>query len=150
MSKRYVLDSYALLALLQDEPGSQDVQDLITRDGTRVFVSEINLGEVFYILLREFGESAALDLETRVFETPKIGVMETSWERVKAAARIKAIGGLSFADCLGASLAQELGATLVTGDPEFAFLEKEGNLKVLWLPNTSKGDPSTFNTSHNA
>lgn len=137
MSRRYVLDSYALLAFLQDEPGSQEVEDLITAEDTEIFVSVVSLGEVFYILWREAGEHAALDFETRVFETTKVKVMGASWERVKAAARLKARGGLSFADCFGASLTQELGAVLVTGDPEFARLEDEGSLRVLWLPRDS-------------
>ena len=66
--------------------------------------------------------------------TPKIKPMDSPWERVRAAAELKALGGLSYADCFAASLAQELDATLVTGDPEFAGLEKEGLIRVLWLP----------------
>ncbi len=133
------MDSYALLAFLQDEPGSQDVEDPIVADDTEVFVSVINLGEVFYILLRKFGEPAAWEFEAKILDTTKIKVMEAPWERVKAAAKIKAMGGLSFADCFGASLAKDLGAMLVTGDPELASLEKKGDLKVLWLPRVSGG-----------
>jgi PIN domain nuclease of toxin-antitoxin system len=46
MTRRYVLDSYALLALLQDEVGAQEVEDLIVSNDTEVAVSVINLGEV--------------------------------------------------------------------------------------------------------
>ncbi|NPV52586.1 MAG: type II toxin-antitoxin system VapC family toxin [Firmicutes bacterium] len=134
MPRRYILDSYALLAFLQDEPGAQNVEDIISADDTEIFVSVINLGEVFYILSRESGEQAALDFEAKLLDTPKIKVMECPWERAKAAARLKALGGLSFADCFGASLAQELEAVLVTGDPEFSHLENKGLLRVLWLP----------------
>lgn len=133
MARKYAFDSYALLAFLQDEPGSESVANLIGSDDTEVFMSVVNLGEVFYVLLRERGEAAALELESKVLETPKIRLTQASWERAKAAAKIKAAGGLSFADCFAASLAQELGATLVTGDPELAGLEREGSLSVLWL-----------------
>ncbi|MGE5578003.1 MAG: PIN domain-containing protein [Syntrophothermus sp.] len=87
------MDSYALQAFLQDEPGSQDVEDPIVADDTEVFVSVINLGEVFYILLRKFGEPAAWEFEAKILDTTKIKVMEAPWERVKAAAKIKAMGG---------------------------------------------------------
>lgn len=38
------------------------------------------------------------------------------------------------ADAFAASLARELSATLVTGDPEFAGLEQRGVIRVRWLP----------------
>lgn len=134
MTRRYVLDSYALLALLQDEPGAQDVEDLIVSDDTEVTVSVINIGEVFYILARKVGKEAAYAFERRVMETPKIVVADASWQRVKSAATLKTVGGLSFADCFGASLSLELDATLVTGDSEFERLEGTAGLKVMWLP----------------
>ncbi len=134
MVRRYVLDSYALLALLQDEEGAQEVEDLITGEDTQVTMSVLNLGEVFYIVARKGGEEAAREFERKVMETPKISVADASWERVRAAAALKAAGGLSFADCFGASLSLELNATLVTGDSEFARLEKTAGLRVMWLP----------------
>ncbi|HHW25874.1 MAG TPA: type II toxin-antitoxin system VapC family toxin [Firmicutes bacterium] len=134
MTRRYVLDSYALLALLQDEPGAQEVEDLITSADTEISVSVINLGEVFYILARKVGREAAHAFENRVMETPKLTIADASWQRVKNAAALKSVGGLSFADCFGAALSLELDATLVTGDPEFKRLEETVGLKVMWLP----------------
>lgn len=133
MTRRYVLDSYALLALLQDEDGAQEVEDLIVSDDAEITVSVINLGEVFYILARKAGQEAACKFERRVMDTPKIVVADASWERVRAAAALKTVGGLSFADCFGASLSLELDATLVTGDSEFARLEETAGLKVMWM-----------------
>jgi predicted nucleic acid-binding protein len=130
---RYVFDSYALVALLEDRDGSQRVADLIASDDTEISMSVVNLGEVFYTVMREYGEEAACRVEARVYETGKIRIVEASWERVKAAARLKAGGGLSFADCFGAALARDLNAVLVTGDPEFERLEKTTPLRILWL-----------------
>ncbi len=48
-----------------------------------------------------------------------------------AAARIKAEHPLSYADAFAAALAQELGASLVMGDPEFKTVESTVN--VMWL-----------------
>jgi len=136
LARRYVLDSSALLALLQDEPGAQMVEDLIVDpDGdTEVFISSINLGEVLYVMQRHFGEEATGRVEDAILSSPKIQIADASWDRVRSAARIKAIGGLSYAGCLGAALADEMDAYLVTSDPEFGrWQSARGPSRVVWL-----------------
>jgi len=133
VSRRYVLDACALLAFLQDEPGAQMIEDLLVADDTEVFVSAINLGEVFYVIHRSFGEAAATEVETRLLETPKVRVLEASWARVRSAAKLKAGGGISFADCFGAALANEMDAILVTSDADFRQLESDGRTRIAWL-----------------
>jgi predicted nucleic acid-binding protein len=54
-------------------------------------------------------------------------------ERVKSAAALRAVGGVSFADCFAAALAEELDAALVTSDPEFERLESEGRIRIVRL-----------------
>jgi ribonuclease VapC len=54
-----------------------------------------------------------------------------SEERILGAARIKAEHALSYADAFAVALAQELGATVVTGDPEFQNVAAIVN--VMWL-----------------
>ena len=134
ISKRYVLDSSALLAFLWDEAGAETVEDVLTEEGTELFMSSVNLGEVVYIVYRLCGEEAAAAVEAKVMETPGLRVIDATWERSKCAARIKAEGRLSFAECFCAGLAQEKGATLVTCDRGFEGLEREGKTTVLWLP----------------
>ncbi len=133
MARRYVLDASALLVFLQDEPGAQMVEDLLVADDTDVYISAVNLGEVFYIIQRSFGEASATEVETRILETPKVKVVEAPWPRVKSAAKIKAGGGLSFADCFGAALAAEMDAALVTSDAEFRRLDADGTVRIAWL-----------------
>jgi PIN domain nuclease of toxin-antitoxin system len=41
-AKRYVLDSFALLAYLQDEPGAQIVQDVLADESAKVFLCTVN------------------------------------------------------------------------------------------------------------
>ena len=56
-----VLDSFALLALLWDEPGSDVVTRLLERAGQRddpVHMTEVNYAEVQYIIRREEGDPA--------------------------------------------------------------------------------------------
>jgi len=109
------------------------VEDLLVAEDTEIFVSAINLGEVLYIVHRSFGEQAATLVETKIFDTPKVKVVEASLARVRSASRIKAGGGISYADCFGAALAQEMDATLVTGDPGFRRLEVDGRISIAWL-----------------
>lgn len=133
MAERYVLDAFALLALVGDEAGGEEVASILQDASAEVFMSAINLGEVYYILRRRRGQGAARELESRAFRQPNLRVVDPSWNRVRAAAEIKADGGISFADAFAAALAQELSAVLLTGDPEFEPLARSGALQVVWL-----------------
>ena len=133
ISSRYVLDSCALLAFLWDEPGAQTVEDVLIDEDAEVFMSAVNLGEVVYVVRRLSGEQASAAVEMKVFEPPKMRVIDATWPRVKHAAMFKEAGRLSFADCFCAGLAEEKQATVVTRDREFERLEHEGKVSVLWL-----------------
>jgi ribonuclease VapC len=52
-------------------------------------------------------------------------------EMTLEAARLKAAGGLSYADCFAAALAKKKKCELVTGDKEFKQVEKE--VKIRWI-----------------
>jgi len=78
--------------------------------------SEMNLGEVLYIRARSHGETAASEDVGLIRR--RLTVVPASWDLIVRAARIKARGGLSFADALCLATAQELNADLWTGDPE--------------------------------
>ena len=58
-------------------------------------------------------------------------VVDAGTKRVLAAADIKAQHRVSYADAFAAATAEELTATLVTGDPEMK--EVESRVPVLWL-----------------
>lgn len=132
-TKIYVLDSFAILAYLEGEPGARLVVDLLKCAGREVviFMSLINFGEVAYIAERERGaqQAAAILQDIRSQPIRLAGVNE---RRVLAAAHVKAQYPLSYADAFAVALAQELGATVVTGDPEFKSVDSI--VPVLWLP----------------
>lgn len=132
----YVFDSYALLALFAEETGADAVAAILNDPNSEVRISAINAGEVYYILLRRRGLEAARRVERMLFQQPGLDVVEPTWERVRAAATLKADGGLSFADAFAAALAGELSAPLVTGDREFEHLERAGAVRVIWLSGT--------------
>lgn len=137
-TKKYALDSYALLALVEDEPGAQVVADIILNETFEPYLSVINLGEVYYIVLRRQGEAAAAEVVRGVRQEEKLIIAEASWPRVKAAAQIKAGGGLAYADAFVLGLAQELGACLVTGDPELRTVSTRIGVELLWIGDYAK------------
>ncbi len=52
---RWVLDSYAIMAWLGNEPGSDQVARLLSTPSVALYVSAINVGEVYYLLGRQGG-----------------------------------------------------------------------------------------------
>lgn len=130
-NERYVLDAYSLLAFLEAEKGGEIVKGLLEGPGSRFYVSTVNLGEVYYILLRERGKNAADLMLDELRQAANISVAAATWERAKAAGELKARGGISYADCFAAALAAEKKARLVTGDPEFNRVADR--VKILWL-----------------
>jgi ribonuclease VapC len=58
LTNHIVLDSYTLLALLNDEPGAARVEDLLRQaeaGEVELSLSVINLGELAYIVERRWG-----------------------------------------------------------------------------------------------
>jgi ribonuclease VapC len=128
-----VLDSYALLAYFQAEPGSDKVKDLLrqARAGeVSAVMSTINIGEVLYTVARRLGDDAAAETLNDMLRLP-VELAEATMERVLGAAQIKAHHAVSYADCFAVSLAKELGATVVTGDREFTKVK--ALVSLVWL-----------------
>ena len=132
-AKAYVLDSWAILAYLQDEPSGEAVADLIAQahqDGLPIYLSVVNAGEVWYILAREQSEAEA-DSAIGVLQGLGIEFVEATLALARTAGTFKAKGKISYADCFAAALAMDRKADLVTGDKEFK--QVEGPVKVHWV-----------------
>ena len=129
----YVLDSFAILAYFQAEPGGTKVKNLLqqAKAGDAVApMSLINLGEVIYITGRKLGNDRAKEILDDIKLLP-IQLAEVTLERVLAAAQIKTRYPISYADAFAVALAQELNAAIVTGDPEFE--QVESIVTLFWL-----------------
>jgi len=139
--KEYVLDANAILAFLQGEnqENAQKVRRLVqaARDNeTDLFVSAINLGEVFYTLRKSNNEATATQMVSTLRGVAS--VIEAKLETAIKAAELKYRYKLGYADSFAALLAIERKATLVSADPDF---EKLGNA-IKWMklqPHSSKG-----------
>lgn len=130
----FVLDSFALLAFFQVEPGGLRVRQLLdqaTRGEVRLAITTVNLGEVVYRTERQHGLDRAQEVLAKIEEYQPT-VVEVDRELALAAAHLKARHKMAYADCLAAALAQRLGAAVVTGDPDFS--QVEGLVPVEWLP----------------
>ena len=132
-TKALVLDSWSILAYLEDEPAAQKVADLIADAHEKkisVHMSVINVGEVWYIIAREISEAEA---DKSIAEIKQLGIefVDADWSLVLAAAKFKAKGRISYADCFAAALAKENKADLVTGDQEFK--QVEGEVRIQWV-----------------
>ena len=132
-----VLDAHALLAYLQREPSYGTVRDLLNAaraENTRLLIASVNLGEVFYRTLRQWGPKRLGDVEQLIPRLP-LEIVVADMALVREAALLKATKKMSYADCFAAALAKMRGGRVVTGDPEFKEVEAE--IPILWLPRPS-------------
>ena len=133
MDRAYVLDSYALLAHFEDETGGEKVRKILRASSAgraRLFLSVINLGELYYISLRERGREMAEQILFLMEQLP-IDIVIADREMTLEAAKLKGVHPLAYADCFAAALAIRKNAKLVTGDAEFKRFE--GILSVEWI-----------------
>ncbi|MBT9332501.1 type II toxin-antitoxin system VapC family toxin [Paracidobacterium acidisoli] len=134
-AREYVLDANAVIRQFAGDEagGSLKVQELIRQTqmgSTHLFMSVINLGEVYYTLLKTAGESTAATyigtLRNFVYMVP------ADADQALEAAGLKHRYKLGYADSYAAALAIGRKATLVSADPAF---EKLGtHLKWMRLP----------------
>ena len=130
-----VLDAHPLSILFHEQPGWEIVERMLQYavDHDEVhLLSSINLGEVFYSILRDYGEAVAQEALIRIRRGP-IDIIVPSIEQTLVAARFKAGGGISYADCFAGALALERNLPVLTGDEEFERLIPFG-VKIEWLP----------------
>lgn len=143
----YVLDTSALLAFIQEEPGGEQVLEILgsgvrgevhepppegsESDRPPVYLPFMSLMECEYRLRRRLGswESDWLLRMTRAWPAE---VVESSERWRREAARIKAEHSLSLADAWIAALAILRSARLVHRDPEYDAIPE---LESVRLPN---------------
>jgi ribonuclease VapC len=128
-----VLDSYALMAFFEDEPGADFVRGAILRaeeTGTNLLMSVVNLGEVWYSIARTTSADKA-DQYIQDIQGMAIDIVDADWPLTRQAAAFKAKGNLSYGDCFAAALAKMRRAELVTGDKEFASVA--GDIRISWI-----------------
>lgn len=133
MSENNVLDSYAVLAFLENERGGEKVSGMLKRARDKenpLFLSVVNWGEVYYIACRTSGKLIA-ERVLQTLDALPIEIVPIDREITKIAAEFKSSRKMSYADCFAAALAKVKKAAVVTGDREFK--EVEEIVDILWI-----------------
>lgn len=134
MVETCVLDTFAVLALLGGEPGSEEVSHLLRQaeEGqTRLLMTWVNVGEMAYVVERRWDQQRLFQV-LAMLEATAVQIVPVERGLALAAAHIKAMHPVAYADAFAAALAVMAEATLVTGNRDFRLLEDI--LQVQWLP----------------
>jgi uncharacterized protein len=132
-ARAYVLDTWAVIAYLEDEPAAEHVENLIADAHERqipMYMTVVNVGEVWYTVARQISDEEANN-SLKTLSRLRIQFEDVGWTLTQQAARFKSQHRMSYADCYAAALAKVMKADLVTGDKEFKALEDEVN--IAWL-----------------
>ena len=100
--KVIVLDSWAVIAFLEDESAGAKVADIIANaqeQGIKLLMSVVNAGEVWYIVARE---ASAADADASIKQLRDLGIefVDADWDLAKDAGYFKSKNKMSFADCV--------------------------------------------------
>ena len=131
--KSILFDSHAILKYSQDEKGADIVERFLHKAETgniKAYMSEINLGEVYYQTIRKIGLESAQAYIEQLTQLPFENIPPSS-EIIMKASEIKAQHTISFADCFAVATALQFSAAIVTGDSEFKKVENF--VEIIWI-----------------
>jgi predicted nucleic acid-binding protein len=134
--KRYVFDSYAMIAYFEDEVGADRVAQILRQliqGKAKGYMSVVNWGEVYYNAMREEGIAEAEKVILQLDKFP-IQIVEVNRNFAYEAAKLKGKYRIAYADCFALALSLKLNASLVTGDPEFRKLKERISIQWINLP----------------
>ena len=124
-----ILDTSAILTYIEDEDGSDYVENLLIeaeKGIVDIYVSFISLTEVFYITLREKDEPLAVE-RIKLMQSLAVKIQESDEMVNIKAGKLKARNSISLADAYIAALCQIHNGILVHKDPEYEKLASEIN-----------------------
>ena len=133
MKKKTLLDSFAVLAWIQDEKGAQFVEQLLYKaqeDKEHLILNIINLGEIYYRCARIRDLPFAKDILEKIGLLP-VTIYPCPNDLVLEAAEIKATYPLALADAFIVATALREEARIITGDPEFKKVQRL--VEIHWL-----------------
>jgi predicted nucleic acid-binding protein len=125
----FLLDTSALFALLEDEPGADRVEIILQQE--EVVITWTTLLEIFYISLRERGEAEANRRYAALRRLKATVIWELDEPTLLTAGDLKANYRISVADAIIAAYALQNEAVLVHKDPELSALDGQIRLEAL-------------------
>ncbi len=128
-----MLDSYAILAFLKQEPHFEIVRDLLKKSSKRhesLLMNQINAGEVYYQIAKQDLTGDVARFWNQFLQLPVLFVAN-DFDLVLEAAKLKARFPIAYADAFAVATAIKESASIVTGDPDFKHVESL--VKIEWL-----------------
>ncbi|MBM3131784.1 MAG: type II toxin-antitoxin system VapC family toxin [Chloroflexi bacterium] len=125
----YVLDTSAILTLLEDEEGAGRIEELLR--SSRVYLPFPVLLETYYVTLRQRNEKIADERYALLKQLPAEIIWDTDEPVVLTAATLKGRYSLSLADAIIAAFALRRNAILVHKDPEFEIIASQVRQEAL-------------------
>lgn len=131
-----VLDSYAVLAFLRDEPAATEVRQLL--EAGDAVLTAVGLAEVVDQLVRLVG----VDEEEAVLDLAELGLTDAiaidaatggASGRLRARYYHRLRCAVSMADCVAAEIARARNDVLATSDPQLLDVCAEESIDVLVL-----------------
>ncbi|HTD55248.1 MAG TPA: PIN domain-containing protein [Silvibacterium sp.] len=131
--KTGVLDSWPIIEWINERQPVTDAMDHLLAGAEsgalRLFMSAINVGEIYYFLRKRHSEDLA-EFWRSSSESLPVTIEVPTANEIWDAAILKSLYPISFADAFAAALAQKHSCSLVTGDPE---LRSVSGLELDWL-----------------
>lgn len=134
MTENYVLDASAVIDFVESGPGVRKVDQILhaaALERADIFVSVMNLGEVFYWLWIKRSEERARQTVDAFSRLP-LQIVPVDFPQAIKAGELKALHKVPYVDCIAAALTLQHRATLVTADRDFEKLGRR--FSVAWLP----------------
>jgi uncharacterized protein with PIN domain len=130
----FVFDACALIAILEDEPGAEVVEDLLQEPGNRCLIHAISACEVYYDLCRRGNMEDADTLEA-IFAEYGLELLEALPSDLwKIAGKIKADWRkVSLADCFALAVAREEGILVTSDHHELDVLAQAGICSIRFI-----------------
>ncbi|MDR1663469.1 MAG: PIN domain-containing protein [Clostridiales bacterium] len=137
MNKSYVLDACALIALLRNESGAEEVAKVLSAaldKKVTVHMNIINLLEIYYDLYRITSRAKA-DEELSVIKKLPITLQSNITNEIfTEAGRLKASYKISLADSIALAQALTVNGELLTADHhEFDGIAQREPVKFYWI-----------------
>jgi predicted nucleic acid-binding protein len=135
-----VLDSYAVLALLKDEPAANQVGRLLASEDASLTV--LGVAEVLDHLIRLVGadeDEAVLDLAQLGLlpPSPVDGPLAIRSGLLRARHYHRKHRAVSLADCVAAEMARVIDGPLASADPHLLDVCQDEGIQLIALPDTS-------------
>jgi PIN domain nuclease of toxin-antitoxin system len=112
----YILDAGPMMAFLNNEPGVEVVEDVLTEPGSACYAHVYNLCETYYLYYRRGGAAVADGVIQDLLDIGILARSDVDTAFWKEAGALKAQHALSLPDGFCLALGRRIGATVVTTD----------------------------------